>query len=91
MIFSTETKKAALNDLEGVILSDKTAFSLFNTTKGLIGKTVEWRSEEKISGLYKITGVVKSPPSNTSDSLMCCSHFSTTLIPIAINMVEQVV
>ena len=79
--FLDGNKKTALYDVQGVILSDKTAFSLFNTTKGLIGKTVEWRSEEKISGLYKVAGVVKSPPSNTSDKfdvLFSFQHYFNT-------------
>jgi len=65
--FIEGNKKTALDDELGVILSDKTALSLFNTTKGITGKTIEWKTDGRISGLYKVSGVIKSPPSNASD------------------------
>ena len=81
--FLDGNKKSALNDEKGVVISDKTALALFNTTNNLIGKTIEWRSEEEISGLYKITGVFKSPPANSSgqfDVIFSFQHYYNTFL-----------
>jgi len=58
---------SALSDENGVMLSDKLALSLFNTTNGIVGKTITWKSKEALNGVYKVTGVFQSPPSNASD------------------------
>lgn len=58
---------SVLSDEQGVVLSDKLAISLFNATSGIVGKTITWKSEEGLNGVYKITGVFRSPPSNASD------------------------
>jgi putative ABC transport system permease protein len=50
----------------GVLLSDKTALKLFNTTKNLVGKTVAWNKGE-FNGSYIIAGVFQSPPANATD------------------------
>src|SRR6476661_6397437 len=50
----------------GILLSDKTALKLFNTTN-VVGKTVSWNYKDDdidFSNVYKITGVFKVPPSN---------------------------
>lgn len=62
-------KDAVLSDVSGIILSDKTALKLFNTTH-VVGKTVRWDlkdDEVDFSNSYKVTGVFKSPPANASD------------------------
>ena len=53
-------------DPYGVLLSDKIALKLFNTTQNLEGKTFEWNRGEFI-GSYTISGVFQSPPSNATD------------------------
>ncbi|MEO6454542.1 MAG: FtsX-like permease family protein [Ginsengibacter sp.] len=60
--------KKALSDISGIILSDKTALKLFNTTDA-VGKTVEWNFEDNadFNGVYKVADVFKAPPSNASD------------------------
>ncbi len=72
-VFSYEltrgNKKNALADISNILLSDKTALKLFNTTD-VIGKTVSWSSNDDdvdFNNVYKITGVFKAPPSNASD------------------------
>ena len=50
----------------GVLLSDKMALKLFNTTQNIIGKTVAWNKGE-FTGSYIISGVFKSPPANATD------------------------
>ena len=50
----------------GVLLSDKTALKLFNTTRNIIGKTIEW-NRGKFTASYSVSGVFQSPPSNATD------------------------
>ena len=66
-------KNNALTDISGILLSDETAFKLFNTTN-VIGKTVSWDLKNNtkynstdFSGVYKVAGVFKAPPSNATD------------------------
>jgi ABC-type antimicrobial peptide transport system permease subunit len=54
------------SDKYGVLLSDKMALKLFNTTQNLVGKTIEWNRGE-FSGSYIVSGVFQSPPSNATD------------------------
>ncbi len=60
--------KQVLSDISGIILSDKTALKLFNTTDA-VGKTVEFNFENNVdfSSVYKIAGIYKAPPSNATD------------------------
>lgn len=60
---------AVLSDVSGIILSDKTAIKLFNTTD-VVGKTIRWDLKDgdvDFSNFYKVAGVFKSPPSNASN------------------------
>lgn len=50
----------------GVLLSDKMALKLFNTTQNITGKTVEW-SRGEFTGPYIVSGVFQSSPSNATD------------------------
>jgi putative ABC transport system permease protein len=50
----------------GVLLSDKMALNLFNTTQNITGKTVAWNRGE-FSGSYTVSGVFQSLPSNATD------------------------
>ena len=59
-------KNKVLTDRNTVILTDKMAFKLFNTTQGLIGKTIDWEWWEMFNGQYTIAGIVEAPPSNSS-------------------------
>jgi putative ABC transport system permease protein len=62
-------KKNALADISDILLSDKTALKLFNTTD-VIGKTIKWDLKDDdadFKNVYKITGVFKAPPSNATD------------------------
>ncbi len=62
-------KNNALTDVSNILLSDKTALKLFNTTD-IIGKTVKWDFKDEdadFKNVYKITGVFKAPPSSATD------------------------
>lgn len=51
-------KKQVLKENNSIVISEKMAISLFNTTKNVIGKTVDWeilnsRKQAVISGIFK--------------------------------------
>ncbi|MFD0751975.1 ABC transporter permease [Mucilaginibacter calamicampi] len=52
---------------DGILLSDKLALKLFNTTSGLVGKTLTWDHGDQYNGTYTINGVFQSPPANATD------------------------
>ena len=51
----------------GVLISDKLARALFNTTENLIGKIIRWVRNSEFDGTYAITGVFEAPPANASN------------------------
>jgi putative ABC transport system permease protein len=59
-------KSGVFADKYGVLLSDKFALKLFNTTKNIIGKTFSWKRGE-FTGTYAIAGVFKAPPADATD------------------------
>lgn len=60
-------KTKALSDKHSVVLSEKLALKLFNTTNNIIGKVLIWDGEEEsLDGSYIVTGIFKTPPVNTS-------------------------
>lgn len=56
-------KSHVLDDKYSVVLSDRLAKKLFNTTKNIIGKTVKWEDDPH---LFSVTGVFEEPSSNSS-------------------------
>jgi len=60
-------KNSPLSDKYGVLLSDKLSLKLFNTTKGVIGKTIAWEGNSEFNAVYKVAGVFEAPPSNATD------------------------
>ncbi len=60
-------KSTALSDKYGVLLSDKLALKLFNTTENIIGKSVNWDHDGEFNGSYTIAAIFKAPPSSASD------------------------
>jgi putative ABC transport system permease protein len=49
------------------LISDQLAEKLFGKKTGVIGKTLHWTYGGEFDGVYKISGVYKSPPANASD------------------------
>ncbi len=60
-------KAKVLSNKYGVLLSDRLAMKLFNTTENIVGKTVTWDHGGEFNGPYTVTGVFKALPSNASD------------------------
>lgn len=59
-------KTNPLGDKYDILLSDKLALKLFNSTKNIIGKTVSWQLGDKLDGLYTVKGIFEAPPANAS-------------------------
>ena len=66
-----------LADKKDVLLSDELALKLFNTTENIIGKTIEWKRYD-LNGSYRVTGIFRKPPINSSqqfDLLFAYDYF----------------
>lgn len=73
--------KEHLRDRNSIMISDRVAKKLFKDEKDIIGKTIKWESASD-NGLSTITGVFKSPPSNSTDQF-------DFLLPFEIYLEEQ--
>jgi putative ABC transport system permease protein len=56
-------RNTVLDDKYSVLLSDKLAMKLFNTTENIIGKAIQWENDPR---LFKVTGIFRAPSSNSS-------------------------
>jgi putative ABC transport system permease protein len=69
-IFSYPIIEGNVNAFElnkyGVLISDKMAEKLFNTTHNIVGKTIQWSKGEFV-GPQVVSGIFKSPPANATD------------------------
>ncbi len=72
--FTDGNKKRLLSDKYSVAISDELALKLFNTTSGIIGKTVKWDHAE-FSGSYMISGVFKKNPANATNQFDLLLNF----------------
>jgi putative ABC transport system permease protein len=59
-------KNKIFTDRNHVLLTDKMAAKLFNTTKDVVGKTFEWEWWDVFNGTYTVGGIVEAPPSNST-------------------------
>jgi putative ABC transport system permease protein len=59
-------KEKIFPDRNHVVLTEKMALKLFNTTKDIVGKTFEWEWWEMFNGTYTVAGIVETPPSNST-------------------------
>lgn len=76
------SESTALKDVKGVLLSEQTARSLFNTTKGVVGKIVSWKTGDEISGVYTVAGVFAQPlnASDKFDVVFSFQHYFDTFV-----------
>ncbi|HMH34407.1 MAG TPA: ABC transporter permease [Puia sp.] len=65
IIEGNETR--AFSDKYGMMISDRLALKLFNTTKGITGNRVEWNGGSEFDGSYTVAGVFQAPPANATD------------------------
>ena len=54
-----------LADKSSVVISDKMALRLFNSTREVIGKSLSWEGED-FTGTFSVSGVFESPPVNAT-------------------------
>jgi putative ABC transport system permease protein len=59
-------KRNPLSDPSDAMISDKLALQLFNTTKAVVGRRIEWGGAGP-KGSYTVAGVFKAPPANATD------------------------
>jgi ABC-type antimicrobial peptide transport system permease subunit len=59
-------KDVALEDKNGVVISEKLARRLFNTTANLVGKPLQWDHRMKFKDPLHISGVVADPPASST-------------------------
>jgi ABC-type antimicrobial peptide transport system permease subunit len=58
-------KDLVLAERDGIVISDELALKLFHTTDNIMGKTLEW-NRLQLSGSYRVAGVFKKLPANSS-------------------------
>ena len=59
-------KDQVLTERNGIVISEGLAMKLFNTTEGIIGKTLEWNHRMHFEGPLHITGIFEGPPANAT-------------------------
>ena len=60
-------KEKPLADKFGLLISSELARKLFNSTSGIVGRTLQWNYGGEFDGPYKIVGIYESPPADASD------------------------
>jgi putative ABC transport system permease protein len=59
-------KEKIFPDQNHVLLTEKMALKLFNTTTDIVGKTFQWEWWEMFNGTYTVGGIVETPPTNST-------------------------
>jgi len=71
-------KGQLFSDNHTVAISDELARKLFNTTQGLIGRTLKYDLDD-FGGDFRITGVFKKVPSNATQQYDCLLNYGLVL------------
>ena len=71
-------KNRLTSDKSAVAISESAAKKLFNTTEGIIGKTVKWDMQE-YTGSYVIVGVFKDNPANATEKFDLLFNYDVAL------------
>ena len=67
-------RSLVLADKNGIVISEDFARKLFNTTEGIIGKTLAW-NHKNFEGSFYITGIFKRPPVNSTQQFDIVFNF----------------
>ncbi len=59
-------KSEVLKDKNSIVISESLSKKLFNTTDGVIGKTIKWELSETGDYLHTVTGIFKDIPANST-------------------------
>ncbi len=71
-------KDQVLTDPLGVVLSDKMAHKLFQTTDDVVGKPLEWQHPD-FEGPFYVSGIFAAPPSNANVQFDVIFHIDVLL------------
>jgi putative ABC transport system permease protein len=71
-------KNQLFADNHTIAISDELAKKLFNTTQGIIGKTLKY-DMDNFGGDFRITGVFKKIPSNATQQFDCLLNYALVL------------
>jgi putative ABC transport system permease protein len=71
-------KNRLTSDKSAVAISETAAKRLFNTTEGIIGKTVKWDMQE-YTGSYVIVGVFRDNPANATEQFDLLFNYDVAL------------
>lgn len=67
-------RKEVLADKNNIVLSEKLAKKLFNSTTDVVGKTVEW-SNPYFKGTFLVSGIFETPPANSTKQFDAVIHY----------------
>jgi len=70
------SKSNVFNGKYSVIISEKLALKLFNTSGNIAGKTISWDHSGEFNGTYAVSGVFQAPPSNATDQFDMVFNYS---------------
>lgn len=59
-------KNAVLDDKNGVVITERLAEKLFNTTENITGKILAWDHKMQFKNPLYISGIVENPPANST-------------------------
>jgi predicted permease len=72
-------KNEVLAQKSGVVISEKLAKMLFNTTENLVGKPLEWNHRMKFNMPLTVSGVFKNPPVNATNQFDIVFNYNLLL------------
>ncbi|HYC29764.1 MAG TPA: ABC transporter permease, partial [Chitinophagaceae bacterium] len=79
-VFSYEllegSRNSLLNDKSSIVISESLARRLFNTNRGVLGKTLEWEIGGRIKKQVSVAGIFKDIPANSSEQFDFLLPFS---------------
>lgn len=70
-------KQQVLAGKDNMVISEKLALELFESTENIIGKTVEWSHPyyEEFNGPFQISGIFETPPANATEQFDAVIHY----------------
>ena len=72
-------KESVLANKTGVVISEKLAISLYNTTENLIGKPLKWTHKLELNNPLTVSGVFKNLPLNATNQFDIVFNFDLLL------------
>jgi putative ABC transport system permease protein len=73
------TKDQVLADKNGVVISERLAKKVFNTTDNIIGKTIVWNHRVRFDGPLHVSGIFRDIPANSTSQFDIVFNFKKLL------------